>query len=333
MHSTLPKIIIESNDGKIWQRDLRVLDLYEHSAKGNPFLVHLNNEGPCARELGLYTLLDEICARTNLDKEKITIQTCNLLENHNQYAVKITPPIKHINELQRQVTQQQIFDKRPIDIKKHFGHFIGHSSRFRLAIGSYLYHYHREKTTQTFHSSPKNELHTEFIGLEDLWFNDCSLEEVDRAVEFLKHVPMRFDHAGDGPIYHMKMYGILEAYRDIFLDIVCNTYVRGTTFYMDEKLWRPIITKTPFIVHGSKNFIKNFRKLGFKTFDAWWDEGFSEDYADCQTKSIIATIDRLATLSLGEIQDMYNDMLPTLNHNLEVFMNLKQEKFFKEYEK
>ena len=332
MYSTLPKIIIESNDGKIWQRDQRVLDLYEHSLQGNPFLVHLNNEGPCAKELGLYALLDDICARTKLSKEKITIQTCNLIEKHDQYSIKITPPIKHIQNLQNWVKQGKICVKQSSDIIKHFGHFIGHSSRFRLAIGAHLYHHHQDKTTQTFHSSPKNELHTEFIGLEDLWLNDYTLDEVDRAVEFLKHMPLRFDHVDNGPIYHMKMYGILDAYCDIFLDIVCNTYIKGTTFYMDEKLWRPIITKTPFIVHGPKNFIKNFRKLGFKTFNDWWDEGFSEDYADCQVKSIISIVDRLSRLSLNELQEMYNSMLPTLNHNLEVFMNLTSTEFFKEYE-
>jgi hypothetical protein len=332
MYSAIPKIIIESNDCKIWQRDQRILDLYEHALKSNSFLVHLNSEGPCAKELGLYVLLDEICARTKMPKEKITVQTCNLLEKHDQYTIKITPPIKHIETLQDWIKQGKIFGKQPADIQKYFGHFIGHSSRFRLALGSHLFHNHKTKTIQTFHSNPKNELHTEFIGLEDLWVHDYTLTEVNRAVEFLGHTPFRFDHAGNGPIYHMKMYGILDAYRDIFLDIVCNTYIQGTTFYMDEKLWRPIITKTPFIVHGPRNFIKNFRKLGFKTFDNWWDEGYSEDHADCQVRSIISIVDRLSTLSMTELQEMYESMIPTLNHNLEVFMNLRSETFFKEYE-
>jgi hypothetical protein len=129
----------------------------------------------------------------------------------------------------------------------------------------------------------------------------------------------------------MKMYGILGAYSNIFLDIVCNTYLTGSTFYMDEKIWRPIITKTPFIVHGPRNFIKNFRKMGFQTFDQWWDEGYSEDHADYQTRAILNIIDQLSRYSLTDIRDFYREMQPVLDHNYEIFMSMDQSIFKKDF--
>jgi hypothetical protein len=326
-------ITIENNDGKIWHRDQVLLDLITMAIAGKNISISLNHEGACAHSLGLYAILDDICYRTGLDKNKIVINTCNLLECHNEYEINIFPPTKHIFELQQQINNNLFQTKTVDNIKKHFGHFIGHSSRHRLAIGSWLFTKHKNITTQTFHSTPTHKLHREFLGLEDLWFNKYEPQHIDRAIEFLKQVPLTYDPVPDGPILHFKMYEILDAYSDIFLDIVCNTYISGNTFYMDEKIWRPIITKTPFIVHGPKNFIKNFRKLGFKTFDQWWDEGFSEDHADDQTRSIINIIDQISKYSLEDLQKIYHDMKPTLDYNYDLFRSITPAFFKKEFER
>jgi len=333
MHPEIPTINIENNDGKMWDKDQHMLDIFSLAQKGDKFLIRLNGEGPCARTLGLYDMLDDICQRTGMDKKKIMIGTCNLAEHNEEYHVRKNAPSKDLNELQALMSQGKIPVKNPQNIKKHFGNFIGHSSRFRLAIASYLYHNYRDKTTQTFHSSPTNELHREFIGLEDLWFHNYSEQEIDAAVEFLKIVPLRHDHHGNGPIPYpnLKMYAILDAYDDIFLDVVCNTYVKGTTFFLDEKIWRPIITKTPFVVHGPKHFMENLRRMGFQTFDRWWDEGYSEDPPDYQVREILLVLDRLAKMSLDQLKVMYNEMEPVLEHNRNVFLGLRDEGFIKEY--
>lgn len=328
MHTT-STITIENNDNKIWHRDQILLDLLQAALQNDSINISLNGEGPCAESLGVYSILDDICRRTGLEKRKITISTCNLLEHHDLYRIKILKPTKHIAELQKLLRCTPLPEKHMI---KHFGHFVGHSSRFRLVIAAYLFQNHRDKSLQTFHSTPTNELHREFISLEDIWFHKYEIEHINNAIELLQHVPFRYDPVGDGPILHMKMYGILGAYRDIFVDIVCNTYVTGSTFYMDEKIWRPIITKTPFIVHGSRNFIKNFRKLGFQTFDKWWDEGYSEDDADCQVRAILDIINQLSRYSLSELENLYQEMMPVLEHNYNVFMSMDHTIFQKNFE-
>lgn len=329
MHTT-STITIENNDKKIWARDKILLDLLQAALRGDLIDISLNAEGPCAKSLGLYDILDDICHRANFDKNKITISTCNLLEQHDYYKIEKRPPFKHVSELQRTLKSNPLASK---NILKHFGNFIGHSSRYRLAIASWLHQNHPDKTLQTFHSSPQNELHKEFIALEDLWFNGYEVEYIHNAIELLKQTPLRYDPVDDGPILHMKMYGILGAYSDIFVDIVCNTYVTGSTFYMDEKIWRPIITRTPFIVHGPQNFIKNFRKMGFQTFDRWWDEGYSEDSPDCQVRAIIDIIDRLAEYSPRDILDLYEEMKPVLEHNYNIFMSMDQSIFQQDFDR
>ena len=295
--------------------------------RNNDIIISLNSEGPCAESLGVYQLLDKLCNLTNYDSNRITIETCNLLEHNNKYCVIKTPPIRWISDLQKIVKNGQIPLKTINANTKHFGHFIGHSSRARLAVASWLYKNHQSKTLQTFHTTPKNELHKEFIGLEDLWLNNYEDQFIDNAVDFLKRTPLKYDTVGPGPIQNEKMYGIIGAYSNVFVDIVCNTYITGNTFYIDEKLWRPVITRTPFIVHGPKNFIKNLRELGFQTFDRWWNEGFSEDPPDVQVVEIIKIIDEIAQWDLTRINTVHDQMKSVLDHNYKRFMELNNKEF------
>ena len=324
-------ITIENNDCKIWNRDQVIMDLMQAIQQDNDLIVHLNNEGPCAEALGVYKLLDEICSRYPYDSRRITIKTCNLLEHSDKYCISISPPTKHIVDLQQMILDGSVPPKQINTKIQHFGHFIGHSSRARLIISSWLYKNYQNKTLQTFHTTPRDTLHQEFIGLEDIWLNDYEDQYIDYAVEFLKHTPLMYDPVDDGPILDMKMYGIMDAYKNIFVDIVCNTYISGNTFYLDEKLWRPIMTKTPFIVHGPRNFIKNMQRLGFKTFDRWWDEGFSEDPPDVQVVEIIKIIDEIAQWDLTRIHTTYDQMKSVLDHNYKRFMELNNKEFNKRF--
>jgi hypothetical protein len=320
---------IATNDCKIWHRDSVVLDLVDAIKTYSSFTINLIFEGPCAESLGLYKLLDNLCARYNYDHKNITIETCNLVEQHDQYKIIHLAPLKHIAKLQELLMQNAIPDKIIDSNIKHFGNFIGHSSRARLIIASWLKKHHSTKTLQTFHTTPRHELHTEFIGLEDAWFNGYDDTMIKDAVDFLLGTPLLYDQKDSHSIINWNMYGILPAYQDIFLDIVCNTFVSGHTFYMDEKLWRPIITKTPFIVHGPKNFIINLKKMGFQTFDRWWDEGFSEDSNECQVRAILNIVDEFSKYSHKDLADMYQEMQPVLDHNLKLFKSLCNANFLR----
>ena len=72
-------------------------------------------------------------------------------------------------------------------------------------------------------------------------------------------------------------------------------------------------------------FIKNLRRMGFKTFHHWWDEGYSEDPDDCQVTCMLDNIDRLSHLSICELQSIYSDMEPTLQHNRNLLLELTKE--------
>ena len=88
-----------------------------------------------------------------------------------------------------------------------------------------------------------------------------------------------------------------------------------------------MLMRTPFIVQGPQNFIRNLHKLGFKTFHEFWDEGYSEDPSDCQVRAIIETIQTLAKKNHKDLRDMYNTMLPKLEHNRNLLKTLTAHDF------
>lgn len=315
---------VATHDCKIWNRDKVIVDIMQGISNDQNITIDLIGEGPCCGSLGLYKLLDSICHRTDFPKHKITIITCNLIEKHSHYQITIHNPLKHVDSLQKEYKDKTI-EKCITRTTRHFGNFTGHGTRHRLELGSYLWKNYNSKTLQTYHCVPTESYHREFIGLDDLWFYCGNAETVDCAVEFLKNTPFRFDSVEQYPIRDMKMYGIQDAYKDIFVDIVTNTYVSGNTFYLDEKMWRPILSKTPFIVHGPKHFIQNFQRLGFETFSNWWDEGYSEDPTDFQVGSIKHIIDKISKYTIQDLQQIYTEMQPVLEHNYQHFFTLKDK--------
>lgn len=67
---------------------------------------------------------------------------------------------------------------------------------------------------------------------------------------------------------------LLSFYDQFNIELVCETYNYGVTFFPTEKTVRPIVGNKPFLVFGPVNYLKNLQKLGFRTFEEFWDEDY-----------------------------------------------------------
>jgi hypothetical protein len=158
-----------------------------------------------------------------------------------------------------------------------------------------------------------------------MMFMGHSWTEVQSAIELLQAAPLTIDSIDQYPILNPTTLNITKVYPDFFVEIVNLTYWSGNTFYIDEKIWRPILMRTPFVVHGPQNFLPRLRALGFRTFDAWWDEGYSEDPSDYQLKEITNIIAQLAKKSVAELSAMYTDMQLVLEHNYQLLKRIQKQ--------
>jgi len=314
-------IVLPNIDGKIWNLEQKVLDIVDCVINQRPLHINLNSEGPDAGELGLYSLLDVICDQYNYPKQNVTITTCNQLESHAEYCVKRNPPL-YINTAQQFALGHKFPTKTFDKDFKHFGLFIGRSNWLRLWLASYLYSQHQSQTKMTFHYDPKLNFHQDHLGLDDLSRFKPDLIQSLNPLQLIADSPIIDQAVEVYPILTPAHFNISKVYHSFFLEVVCETYSRGTSFYPTEKIWRPIINRTPFIVQGPKDYIKNLRRLGFKTFSNWFDESHEQDEYNYQPIGICATLNRLATHSTSELEGIHIDMADTLEHNYQVMLSL-----------
>lgn len=116
----------------------------------------------------------------------------------------------------------------------------------------------------------------------------------------------------------------INHYKNIFVDIVMETFnerqgVNPKVVFITEKTAKPIRACRPFIISANAGFYKELHKLGFKTFDSWWDESFDED-VDVVTanKRLLNTVEKINSWTSEKCLQVFEEMKPVLLHNYNV---------------
>lgn len=316
-------------DLKVWDYEYKIIEIIQSLIQTGHANITLDGEGSDAEMLGLYRVLDSMCDSLGCNPEAIVIHTHNQLESHPVYKIFRSPPL-YISSGQQFAKTATLPSKELYDLKR-FGIFISRSSWQRLWVASYIWNNYNSLTNLTYHYDSNVEYHRSHLGFDELSFQLGLPEAAELCSNFMQNLPIKNDAINSYPILTPAHFAIAKIYHTFFVEIVCETFLAGRTFYPTEKTWRPLICKTPFIVVGPGNHLANLRKLGFKTFNQWWDESYDEDVGldngKISIRNILSTIDRLAALDNRELVSMYNDMKPTLDHNYDVFMNLKESDF------
>lgn len=318
-------------DGLIWNPAQVTVDIVTALTQDNHVIINLDNEGADADHLGLIKILDQICHDMDYDPKQFTIHTCNQLEPHREYNIVKHPPLYVSSG--KTFCKNNLLPSKQFDNIKHFGIFISRSSWQRLWMSAWLDSAHQDRCLMTYHYDPQLSYHHPHLGFDQLTIELGTARAGELCGDFLKKLPIKMDEIDSYPILTPAHFSIAKIYHKFFVEIVCETFLAGTTFYPTEKIWRPFICMTPFMVIGPRDYLRNLKKLGFRTFDQWWDESYDEDAGFDNGRLSIQTIqdncDRLAKLSVSELESMYQDMLPTLLHNKQRFLTLSESEFSK----
>lgn len=101
--------------------------------------------------------------------------------------------------------------------------------------------------------------------------------------------------------------------------------VSETVFYYDklhltEKIFKPIVSKRPFILVAAPGNLAYLKKYGFQTFDRWIDETY-DDETDNQLRleKIAAEVEKLCSLSPANLKQMHHEMREVLEFNFNHF--------------
>jgi len=302
-----------TSDSRVWNLGEVVTTIAQAKSQDQDLVLNLKNEGPDFSTLGLDNYLTDWQNRTTVVTRNAVQSPLGKIKFHQEWP--------HFLITTREDLQHLTVNKK---IEKPFGCFIGRSNAPRLYLSSYLYN--KKCAVQTFHYNPNHEFHRSNLGLDNI-MEQYGFNGVHQTLPLLSQSPVTFEEIVTYPIHMRQHNNIHYAYLNFLVEIVCESYYNGRTFFPTEKTWRPIILETPFIIQGPQWYLRRLKDLGFKTFDQWWDEGYSEDPADHQLDEIVKVIDFLAEKSLTELDTMYQEMQPTLKHNKKCFMELTSKDF------
>jgi len=119
----------------------------------------------------------------------------------------------------------------------------------------------------------------------------------------------------------------LDFHKSTFVNIVTETLQSKETLFFSEKIFKPIYMLQPFILLCSPYSLRELKKLGYKTFDRWWDESYDEEEnLISRVLKIEKILKKLSNLTPDELFALTADMEETLIHNYSVlFFEPKQE--------
>lgn len=110
-------------------------------------------------------------------------------------------------------------------------------------------------------------------------------------------------------------------YNESFYSCVVETVIPADNrmSMFSEKQAKPIITRRPFILVGTKDHLKAFRSLGFKTFSPVIDESYDDEPDMHKRYSMI--LDAMQKLCEQNPADVYQKLEHVLEHNHNHFYN------------
>ena len=282
-------------------------------------------------------ILSDICANNNWPQTKFHFETTNLVQDKS-----VWPSID--NEIENNVflSGKHISPQERKTFKYTFGILVNRSNWDRLLLSSHLYTKHKEKTFQRYCNALTNPMHMINFDFDRMLWNTSSAGALDKdlleqVLGFVKHLPIgqhvyEIIKGDESKIVEYAMSDpVTEYYEDFFVDIVCEKMNAGKVLYFTEKTARPIMTMNPFIINASVGHLANLKKVGFKTFRRYWSEDYDFQNGVPRIKSIQNICDELARLPKSELESMYEDMKPTLEHNRSLYKELTIDKLKKTF--
>jgi len=147
-----------------------------------------------------------------------------------------------------------------------------------------------------------------------------------------KWYPLVIENANEEEVawYH-NFLSRKDEYEKTYFSIVSETNANSWYLFITEKTLKPIMNLHPFLINGNPHTLKHLKKLGFQTFDKWWDESYDDEknYKK-RTELLVNQVKILCNKTHEEWILMLQEMQPILHYN----KNLLKEKYTsKSYEK
>ncbi len=119
-------------------------------------------------------------------------------------------------------------------------------------------------------------------------------------------------------------YRMDEAYLRSFCVVVTESLFALPTGIVSEKVMNAVKLGRPFIIVGPPRTLEYMHKLGFQTFERYWDEDYdSEENHEMRLLKIFKVIDYINSMDMDQLKVWYSNMEDIIQHNVNLLKNLK----------
>jgi hypothetical protein len=269
--------------GEIWFNATEVKQILSTLTAQDQIILDLCSEAPCLNSIGLSQILNAWLAQHEVDPSAVQITRWANTVQQVPYT-KVT--CMNISQFFRYSKQYWLESVSFSTAEKLFGLFLGRNSISRNTI---LYEVN-DKWPQHFLCSRMKARAPEpwlvnwdqdVISLEsiDQWNTP---EQLQKIIAWYKSDPVpSLDGKEVRDQYQIEDQSttecnrsLLEHYDRFNIELVCETYAYGDTFFPTEKTVRPIMAAKPFLVYGPQGYLRRLRDLGFRTYADCWDESY-----------------------------------------------------------
>jgi len=149
--------------------------------------------------------------------------------------------------------------------------------------------------------------------------NDLFLEAVHNIAQ--APMPLRIDYKDHVviPNHSFKLSAVSES-QESFCYLVTETCFWERKYHLTEKIFKPIVSRMPFVLAGSAHNLKYLREYGFKTFSPWIDESYDDIEDPVQRIQAIGnTMREICNYSKSQLEAILAEMAPVLEHNYNLF--------------
>lgn len=113
-------------------------------------------------------------------------------------------------------------------------------------------------------------------------------------------------------------------YRDSLINIISETNFFTNEIHLNEKTYKPIAFKQPFIMIASPFSLKHLKDVGFKTFDQWWDESYDLEQDNVKRmQKIISLVKEISSWSSDRKIQFSHDVKDIVEYNADHLRNMK----------
>ena len=319
--------------GDIWYNEQSVRQQLEQLSGNAEITLDLRSEGPSLYRLGITAVVDAWLDQHNLPPDTVTVTGwSNGGEPIHYKKFKCSVPSHFWYYAQEyQLPPEQEFS----GVKSHlFGLFLGRATVHRNVI---LYQVQQQWSNRflisrlpafTPHGAPveepwymghrqnllgwrQSETLADWVpGYESTvidWFSSQQFTSID-----CRTVSDQFGNPNNHVAHNRSM---LKHYNKFNIELVCESYTLGQTFFPTEKTARPIAGTRPWLIYAAPGYIQHLKRMGFCSFDSLWDESYDQLEGPARWSAMRQVIQSLIDLDTNTLNQVLSQAHEIALHN------------------